>query len=143
MDYCYSCRRHLNGAYSCPGCGTPVDELVVPGAAGGTVQLPVADDPEAESDDGSPPGRAARRAEGRPRRQRKGRHGRRRAAFYGVGAIAVAGALTMFSMAALSDSGGGHPPTTSGAGGTPASDTTSSAPDPDSAGLSPSAPPTD
>ncbi|MGW0970962.1 SCO2400 family protein [Streptomyces sp. NPDC002516] len=27
MDYCHVCRRHLNGALACPGCGTPVDEL--------------------------------------------------------------------------------------------------------------------
>ncbi|MGW5589225.1 SCO2400 family protein, partial [Streptomyces sp. NPDC003857] len=25
--YCHPCRRHLNGALACPGCGTPVDEL--------------------------------------------------------------------------------------------------------------------
>src|SRR5262249_54266347 len=24
MDYCSVCRRHINGALSCPGCGTPV-----------------------------------------------------------------------------------------------------------------------
>ncbi|WP_457034108.1 SCO2400 family protein, partial [Kitasatospora sp. P5_F3] len=23
MDYCAPCRRHLNGALSCPGCGAP------------------------------------------------------------------------------------------------------------------------
>ncbi|WP_435846987.1 SCO2400 family protein, partial [Streptomyces eurythermus] len=23
MDYCHPCRRHLNGALACPGCGTP------------------------------------------------------------------------------------------------------------------------
>ncbi|MPY42105.1 hypothetical protein FNH04_20010, partial [Streptomyces phyllanthi] len=27
MDYCHPCRRHLNGALACPGCGTPVEEL--------------------------------------------------------------------------------------------------------------------
>ncbi|GHD29853.1 SCO2400 family protein [Streptomyces galbus] len=25
MDYCHPCRRHLNGALACPGCGAPVD----------------------------------------------------------------------------------------------------------------------
>ncbi|MEU6661152.1 hypothetical protein [Streptomyces sp. NPDC046821] len=25
MDYCHPCRRHLNGAVTCPGCGTPAD----------------------------------------------------------------------------------------------------------------------
>jgi hypothetical protein len=27
MDYCYQCRRHLNGAWACAGCGTPAEEL--------------------------------------------------------------------------------------------------------------------
>ncbi|MEU8571247.1 hypothetical protein AB0C51_23385, partial [Streptomyces pathocidini] len=27
MYYCSLCRRHLNGALSCPGCGTPIEDL--------------------------------------------------------------------------------------------------------------------
>ena len=27
MDYCHPCRRHLNGALACPGCGTPADSV--------------------------------------------------------------------------------------------------------------------
>ncbi|MFI6081147.1 hypothetical protein ACIBBB_09225 [Streptomyces sp. NPDC051217] len=27
MDYCHHCRRHLNGALACAGCGTPAEEL--------------------------------------------------------------------------------------------------------------------
>ncbi|MGP4092624.1 SCO2400 family protein, partial [Streptomyces sp. KR55] len=27
MDYCHPCRRHLNGALACPGCGTPAEQL--------------------------------------------------------------------------------------------------------------------
>ncbi|MGW2240113.1 SCO2400 family protein, partial [Streptomyces sp. NPDC001759] len=27
MDYCDPCRRHLNGALACPGCGTTLEEL--------------------------------------------------------------------------------------------------------------------
>jgi hypothetical protein len=27
MDYCHPCRRHLNGALTCAGCGTPAEEL--------------------------------------------------------------------------------------------------------------------
>ncbi|WP_370666985.1 hypothetical protein, partial [Streptomyces sp. IBSBF 2507] len=27
MDYCHPCRRHLNGALACPGCGSPAHEL--------------------------------------------------------------------------------------------------------------------
>lgn len=34
MDYCPPCRRHLNGALACPGCGTPAGFL--PHAAGRT-----------------------------------------------------------------------------------------------------------
>ncbi|MET8470898.1 hypothetical protein ABZY90_23160 [Streptomyces sp. NPDC006422] len=26
-DYCHPCRRHLNGALTCPGCGTPVEAV--------------------------------------------------------------------------------------------------------------------
>ncbi|WP_413809749.1 hypothetical protein [Streptomyces sp. OE57] len=33
MDYCSPCRRHLNGAVSCPGCGRPVEELGPPSVA--------------------------------------------------------------------------------------------------------------
>ncbi|MFI8274108.1 hypothetical protein ACIGBH_04210 [Streptomyces sp. NPDC085929] len=34
MDYCHACRRHLNGALACAGCGTPA-EYLPPAAAGG------------------------------------------------------------------------------------------------------------
>ncbi|MFI2423091.1 hypothetical protein ACH5A7_03130 [Streptomyces sp. NPDC018955] len=27
MDFCHPCRRHLNGALACPGCGTPAEPL--------------------------------------------------------------------------------------------------------------------
>ncbi|MFE4553034.1 hypothetical protein ACFRNH_37570, partial [Streptomyces sp. NPDC056785] len=27
MDYCDPCRRHLNGALACPGCGTSAEQL--------------------------------------------------------------------------------------------------------------------
>ncbi|MET9598847.1 hypothetical protein [Streptomyces sp. NPDC006459] len=46
MNYCHACRRHLNGALACAGCGTPAEYLIpapsavvpgaVPGAAPGT-----------------------------------------------------------------------------------------------------------
>jgi hypothetical protein len=26
MDYCHPCQRHLNGALTCPGCGTRVEQ---------------------------------------------------------------------------------------------------------------------
>ncbi|NED03797.1 hypothetical protein G3I55_19255, partial [Streptomyces sp. SID6648] len=37
MDYCHPCRRHLNGALACAGCGTPAEALgpyAVPAPAG-------------------------------------------------------------------------------------------------------------
>jgi hypothetical protein len=106
MDYCYACRRHLNGAYSCPGCGTPADQLKLP-QVGETAQMP----PITDDDAPGPPlpggGRAA--ARGRQRRQARGKQ--QRAAVYGVGLVAVVGALAMLSMAALSggDAGGTTP----------------------------------
>lgn len=107
MDYCYACRRHLNGAYSCPGCGTPAEQLTMPGAPE-TAQLPVVPGGEDDPYDGGPPGsRAARRLEGRRAQARRAKRGRQRAAVYGVGAVAVIGSLTMFSMAALSGGSGG------------------------------------
>ncbi|MFD5509244.1 hypothetical protein ACFWIB_15905 [Streptomyces sp. NPDC127051] len=40
MDYCHACRRHLNGALACAGCGTPVEYL--PPAAPGVSGVPAA-----------------------------------------------------------------------------------------------------
>ncbi|MEV6009619.1 hypothetical protein AB0M29_22765 [Streptomyces sp. NPDC051976] len=72
-----------------------------------TAQLPAISD----ADDGlAPTGggrRAARRAERGGVRARRGRQ--QRVAVYGVGAVAVIGALTMFSVAALSGGGSGSP----------------------------------
>ncbi|MFD5541709.1 hypothetical protein ACFWIJ_28750, partial [Streptomyces sp. NPDC127079] len=36
MDYCHPCRRHLNGALACPGCGAPVETR----QASGSVETP-------------------------------------------------------------------------------------------------------
>lgn len=110
MDYCYACRRHLNGAYSCPGCGTPADRLAMPSTAEGAHLAPVPGEEEYGPSPGG--GRAARRAEDRRRSSRRARRGRHRAAVYGIGTVAVAGALAMFSVAALSGhSDGGSDPT--------------------------------
>ncbi|SDP32770.1 SCO2400 family protein, partial [Actinacidiphila guanduensis] len=103
MDYCYTCRRHLNGAYSCPGCGTPADRLTVP-PAGDTAPLPLVSEglPDGLGDGGAygeefgaGGGRAARRVEERRKAARRAKRGRRRVAVYGVGAVAVVGALAM------------------------------------------------
>ncbi|WP_436849593.1 SCO2400 family protein [Streptomyces avermitilis] len=37
MDYCSSCRRHLNGALVCPGCGAYAPDIAPPTADGGSV----------------------------------------------------------------------------------------------------------
>ncbi|CAG6392976.1 hypothetical protein NMG29_06935 [Streptomyces cocklensis] len=104
MDYCYACRRHLNGAYSCPGCGTPADQLKLP-QIGETAQLPLIVDDDGEP--GGPPFPGGGRAAARGRQRRKSRSRQQRAAVYGVGLVAVLGALGMLSMAALSGGGSG------------------------------------
>ncbi|MEV7446105.1 hypothetical protein AB0O22_34035 [Streptomyces sp. NPDC091204] len=44
MNYCHACRRHLNGALACAGCGTPAEYLVP--AAPVAVPAPEAPAPE-------------------------------------------------------------------------------------------------
>jgi hypothetical protein len=77
MDYCSTCRRHLNGALVCPGCGayapdiapTAVDSHYVPGVAdlpmtseASGVPVPHEDAPgDLEGVPSAPQGRAARR----------------------------------------------------------------------------------
>lgn len=36
MDYCSACRRHLNGALVCPGCGAYAPDIAPPGSQGHT-----------------------------------------------------------------------------------------------------------
>lgn len=83
-DYCHACRRHLNGALACPGCGTPADALALrPGRSEPVASAgePVPSEPYGDAD-GTPasPGRAelrrARgRGQGRPRADRRARRG--------------------------------------------------------------------
>ncbi|ROQ26272.1 hypothetical protein EDD98_5896 [Streptomyces sp. PanSC19] len=42
MDYCSSCRRHLNGALVCPGCGAYAPDIAPTTAGGRIVPAPVA-----------------------------------------------------------------------------------------------------
>ncbi|WP_428837933.1 SCO2400 family protein, partial [Streptomyces thermocarboxydus] len=44
MDFCHPCRRHLNGALACPGCGTPVETLRAQQAAAPGGGAPVGTD---------------------------------------------------------------------------------------------------
>ncbi|WP_443047879.1 SCO2400 family protein [Streptomyces sp. H39-S7] len=82
MDYCYSCRRHLNGALSCPGCGTPVDQLAAP-----VEPAPVTGAPTAPPEPDATGGRAARR---RPPRRARRRGGKRLVTGVGVGIVLIA-----------------------------------------------------
>ncbi|WP_438294028.1 SCO2400 family protein [Streptomyces sp. HUAS TT7] len=92
MDYCHSCRRHLNGALACAGCGTPAEALA-----------PAPED-ELLVYAGRPP---SRRAEvfvpSGHRRARKGRRARRKRGkvilFGSAGLVLAAGAVGFVQMA--------------------------------------------
>ncbi|MCM2388624.1 SCO2400 family protein [Streptomyces albipurpureus] len=111
MDYCLPCRRHLNGALACAGCGTPADQVTQPppgplgqpgppgpgrgfneGVDGAEViewdQVPPRRAP-ARRGATAPPRTAARRA-----RTRRGR----KALIGGVGLALAAGALGFFEL---------------------------------------------
>ncbi|MGW7493804.1 SCO2400 family protein, partial [Streptomyces luteogriseus] len=47
MDYCDPCRRHLNGALACPGCGTSAETLRMRGPEYGGYDAAVAGHPGA------------------------------------------------------------------------------------------------
>ncbi|WP_420713518.1 SCO2400 family protein, partial [Streptomyces sp. MBT28] len=113
MDYCHPCRRHLNGALACPGCGTPVGELHTPGpesAAVGEVPAPRVEEvptpsvEEAEASGGPP---AAGRASRRDRKAAAHRRRRRRVLFVTTGFVLAAGGL---SLAELGLDAPGSPP---------------------------------
>ncbi|MFC8459910.1 hypothetical protein ACFUJ0_24170, partial [Streptomyces sp. NPDC057242] len=120
MDYCHACRRHLNGALACAGCGTPAEELrhetpraSAPGRGPATAPAPVpapAAAPEHvyELDVVEPPrppvgGRRAARTAARGRSTRRGRRSRTRrgrTVLLGtVGLVLAAGTLSMAKLA--------------------------------------------
>ncbi|MGO4759530.1 hypothetical protein AB4212_64740, partial [Streptomyces sp. 2MCAF27] len=43
MDYCPACRRHLNGALACPGCGAYAEAYAYPAAENAAVDYDRAD----------------------------------------------------------------------------------------------------
>ncbi|MET8801409.1 hypothetical protein [Streptomyces sp. NPDC004546] len=113
MDYCSSCRRHLNGALVCPGCGAYAPDIAPPRSTSAvTAVRPAADDwfgakePAAASPadaEGAPPadvtdappagqGRAARR-----RQLARWKKNKRRAAVATAVAL-VGGGLTLASL---------------------------------------------
>ncbi|MGW3048320.1 SCO2400 family protein [Kitasatospora sp. NPDC001175] len=69
MDYCAPCRRHLNGALSCPGCGAPASaEAPFAGSTPGP-----ADHPGPVTDPLPGPAEARRNRRSRRRSRRRGR----------------------------------------------------------------------
>ncbi|WRZ93124.1 hypothetical protein OHB54_31220 [Streptomyces sp. NBC_01007] len=136
MDYCHVCRRHLNGALACPGCGTPVDELGADAEEADARPESGAGADVYHGEDGDAEGRAARRRGGRgrdagspggpqgpdapagtSRRDRKAaahRRRRRRTLFVAVGFVLAAGGL---SLAELGVDAPGLGPSPAAAGG--------------------------
>ncbi|GAA3371089.1 hypothetical protein GCM10020367_20350 [Streptomyces sannanensis] len=118
MDYCHLCRRHLNGALACPGCGTPAAELRRHEPA----EPPVYAAPEAGGEGPSGPRRAHRAesvssaeeggAAGRSRRARKGRT--RTVVIVSVGAVLAVGALGLTRLTAGAPQGEAAPPVQEG-----------------------------
>lgn len=118
MDYCHECRRHLNGALACAGCGRPAEEL-----RHGDPEASAADRVfELTRDEGAPPtaprraqaparpgarraARAARAVSGRRSRRRRGRA----ALLAATGLVLAAGALSLAEL--VVENGGGEPAT--------------------------------
>ncbi|MGI5399282.1 SCO2400 family protein [Streptomyces sp. CA-135486] len=99
MDYCHQCRRHLNGALACAGCGTPVEELrhLSPSA-------PAADHVYELDEVSEPVGHRRSRRQPPSRRKppagRRGRKRRGRKVLFGtVGLVLAAGALCLAELA--------------------------------------------
>ncbi|MGM9465313.1 SCO2400 family protein [Streptomyces murinus] len=91
MDYCLPCRRHLNGALVCPGCGTPADRIPGPAAV-----EPEPGEPEKGPGEGRPGGEpepVGGRAERRGRKAAAHRRRRRRTVLLAAGLVLAAGGL--------------------------------------------------
>ncbi|RDG35989.1 SCO2400 family protein [Streptomyces corynorhini] len=101
MDYCQPCRRHLNGALTCAGCGAPAD-VPPPVRAPETTVAYELTPPARETAHGPRRGRdAAPRPTGPSRR--RGKRGRGRGIVIGtLGVALVAGALSLAGLAAES-----------------------------------------
>ncbi|MGW5422952.1 SCO2400 family protein [Streptomyces sp. NPDC003943] len=121
MDYCHQCRRHLNGALACAGCGTPAEELryFSPHPSSPPQALtepadtlpPVAPEFSYELDPVEPPRPTGGRAAARRRNQRADRKGGRRgrsrggrAVLFGALGVALAAGSLSLAKAALEPS---------------------------------------
>ncbi|MFC8283153.1 SCO2400 family protein [Streptomyces cyaneofuscatus] len=92
MDYCHPCRRHLNGALACAGCGTPAEALG-PFAVPAPTLAGHAQDAPADVAAPAPAARSRRRARGSHRR-------RGRTVLLAVGGLVLAaGALSLAELA--------------------------------------------
>lgn len=119
MDYCHACRRHLNGALACAGCGTPAEYLPpaapvaagapgVPGASGFPSGFPSSAPPVAgasggEAEDPCADSLVVLSGRGRAgsRRRSADRRRRRTAVLIGAGlALAVGGSVALARIAA-------------------------------------------
>lgn len=100
MDYCHACRRHLNGALACAGCGTPAEELRRTDAVGPAVHddfdLGVVE--PAGRRHASPQPAATRRAPGRAA-ARSRRRRNRKVLLGSLGLVLAAGALSLAELA--------------------------------------------
>ncbi|WP_203722333.1 SCO2400 family protein [Streptomyces coelicoflavus] len=109
MDYCHPCRRHLNGALACPGCGTPAHELHASGpqltvgeeSPGSAAEAATADERHREDAgygldedpaEAAPPGARAGR---RDRKAAAHRRRRRRTLLVTAGFVLAAGGLSL------------------------------------------------
>ncbi|MGW1745183.1 SCO2400 family protein [Streptomyces sp. NPDC002092] len=116
MDYCSSCRRHLNGALVCPGCGAYAPDIApvtshgrpAPAPAATAMWPEVEEPPETDAYGDAETGAAAAipLSEGRAarRRQRARWKKNQRKAVVATAVALVGGGLTLASM----DRGSGH-----------------------------------
>ncbi|MFF1482572.1 hypothetical protein ACFVYD_34340 [Streptomyces sp. NPDC058301] len=96
MDYCHACRRHLNGALACAGCGTPAEELRQPEI----IDLGVYESAASGADPAPAGHRRARREPPRARPRRRARKRRGRLVLFGsAGVVLAAGALGLAQLA--------------------------------------------
>ncbi|CAM5694895.1 hypothetical protein STENM327S_09084 [Streptomyces tendae] len=119
MDYCHPCRRHLNGALACPGCGTPAHELPSaddrltasenPGPRFGTEAAAVDtlprdpgerldEEPDEEPDEGAGDAAPGARSSRRDRKAAAHRRRRRRTLLVAAGFVLAAGGLSLVEL---------------------------------------------
>ncbi|GEC07626.1 hypothetical protein SSP24_52810 [Streptomyces spinoverrucosus] len=94
MDYCSSCRRHLNGALVCPGCGAYAPDIAPAAVRAEAEPEPVHTPPVPKTEETAPlpEGRAARR------RQRVRWKKSQRRALVATAVALVGGGLTLTTM---------------------------------------------